>query len=148
MTVRSVTARIGADIAAVKEWRDAIVKQSAQDVVRRMQTPESKGGRNKVDTGFHRNSLASKLNGGKVVKRGGTDAEGGRPDSYRLVLNEYTFEDTAEFYYTAPYSAVLEYGRLDGSRKGAFFVEDATNQYPRYVRKNVRRLRGRIRRSR
>ena len=42
---------------------DAVVKQSAQDVVAAAQTPRAKGGNMPVDTGFLRNSIRASTSG-------------------------------------------------------------------------------------
>lgn len=56
------TAQVNNWVAATQERYEAVVKQSAQEVISEMQTPVAKGGNLPVDTGWLRASMRTGLN--------------------------------------------------------------------------------------
>ena len=106
-----------------------------------MQTPQAKGGNMPVDTGFLRNSLVTEIEGGSVVARPGTDAEGGDGDSYVLGIAGAEFGRDIQFGYTAVYARAQEYGTYAPAGTPKAFVSNAARKWRGYVRQAANRAR-------
>jgi hypothetical protein len=106
-----------------------VARESIQDVVDDAQTPQAKGGRMPVDTGFLRNSLVSGLNGSF-----------GAPDenSYILALSQLDLGDVARFAWSAEYAIFQELGT--SRHPGNHFVGGAAAKWPQFVEANARRI--------
>lgn len=120
---------------ATKARMDAVVRGSAQEVARIAQTPEAKGGRMVVDTGFLRNSFQSSLNGSTALTG---------PESYVMVAARMEAGDVAEFGWSAVYGRRVNYGFVGTDSKGRtynqqgkHFLEGATMQWPSIVAAEV-----------
>ena len=120
----------------------ATVRKACLDMVNDMQRVIPEGGepagRNRmpVDTGFLRNSLVATVTGGtlegsRTYAFSGTNAEGGRPDSYRLAIGTLEVGDVFTAGYTANYARFQEYGTRYMS--GKFFVTSAVKRWQGYV---------------
>ena len=136
---RTFSAQVDDFIDKVERRRTAVFRTATQEVIKDMQTPVAKGGNMPVDTGYLRNSLVSSLNGGAPVERIGTDAEGGRPDGYLLVLGRMKWGDEAIFGYQANYARAQEYGFR--GRAGRLFVQSAARKWKSKVRQAANRAR-------
>lgn len=102
--------------AVVDEWvlkserrMDAIMKQSAQEVINEAQTPVAKGGHMRVDTGFLRASGSVSLNGlpsgpSRPAAPGGTY----EPADISLEIAKAKLGDTIFFGWVANYARARE----------------------------------------
>lgn len=122
---------------------DAVIKDSTQAVVDVMQTPKAKGGKMPVDTGNLRNTLMSSLSGGVGAK--GTA-------SHIMVAASMKAGDTATFTYTAVYARRVNSGFTGQdslgrtyNQRGAFFVENAVDQWPALVATSAAKAKASIR---
>ncbi|HSH29281.1 MAG TPA: hypothetical protein VK971_05170 [Thiohalobacter sp.] len=98
-----------------------VFRESAQEVVNRAQTPVSKNGRMRIDTGFLRASGGAGIN---QMPSGPTSNERGGPASSRVTgmglteaLGRWKPGDTFFWGWTANYAAIREY--KDGFMRGA-----------------------------
>lgn len=109
----------------------AVVRGATDRVMDIAQTPEAKGGRMPVDTGFLRNSLVSSVNGGGTAKGA---------SSYALIAGTMDAGDIATFGWTADYARRLN-GGFTGQDKlgrtynqaGRHWLEGAAAQWPAIV---------------
>jgi len=106
---------------------DAVVKQSAQDLVNTAQTPRAKGGNMPVDTGFLRNSGMASLTG-MPSGTGSTESQ------VTLTIYRAKPGDTIYFGWTANYAKYME-------RRYAF-MRLAAQQWQDIVNRNARKLKG------
>jgi len=113
---------------------DAVLKDSAQEVVSVAQKPKAKGGRMPVDTGNLRNSLMSSI-------YGGASAQG--PASHIMVAASLRGGDVATFTWTAKYARPVNDGNR--GRPGAHFVEGAVEQWQAIVRASTAKAKAAIR---
>ena len=107
----------------------AVVRMAVSDTIGDMQLPVAQGGRHPVDTGFHRNSLVTRVGATQVGGAGG----------YVPALANYTLGDAVLAGYTANYSAFIEYG--SAGRRGYGFREGAARKWPFFVAKAAARAR-------
>lgn len=121
-----------------KELLDVVVKNSVQDLVDEAQTPEAKGGKMKVDTGFLRASGQMSLSGmptGPV--RGDADKNYNyEPSATISVLSGYKSGDSIFFGWTASYAIYRE--AYDG------FLISAIQNWQKIVDRNTAALRKRL----
>lgn len=126
----------------VPEAAEAVRNESAQEVVEDMQTPTSKGGRMRVDTGFLRASLMASTSAMPSMTRD-KPAEGGTygydAGQIEATIAGSDFEDTLYFGYTANYAGYREYGAR-GQPPDAF-VRTAAQKWPQIVERNTNRVR-------
>ena len=123
------TAQIAAAVAEIKGGLDAVVRQSAQDVLEDASRPVAQGGNLPVDTGALRNSLAVAIN-----------AEPTSPTGPVATAQIAGFEmgDTIAARWTAEYAAHVEYGAR--GRAGRGFVRQSVQKWPAFVAANAARL--------
>ena len=123
-----------------KEKLDALVRQSAQDVIGAANTaqPSVKGtggafqiGKVPVDTGTLRNSLATSVNGGAPVIGG---------DAYLAVIAGAEAGDIIDAVWTARYAAYIEYGTSRIAPR--FFVRANIERWQAIVDENARLISG------
>ena len=139
MPQRSFSVQVDNFIAKSRRRRTAVLRTAAQMVVKEMQTPIAKGGRLPVDTGFLKNSLVTELDGGAPIATPGTDAEGGRGDSYVLGIAGLDWGKSILFGYTANYARYQEYGT--SRQQPRAFVSGAARKWRGYVRQAANRAR-------
>ena len=106
--------------AAVERYKEkteeqltALVRQSAQTVIKEAQKTIAAGGRMPVDTGFLRNSLVVMVDGA----RAGEGAE-----SYQMALGTAEAGSFIEAVWTAKYAAAVEYGHAAPHDAGGAFI--------------------------
>jgi len=124
------SAQVDEYVTKYKERLEAVVKQSAQEVIEEAQRPEDEGGNLPVDTGFLRNSLVSGLNGS-------TSFTGA--NSYALAIAGANLGDTIQAGWTANYARHQEYG--SNGRQGRFFMRSAAQNWQAIVARNAEKLR-------
>lgn len=110
----------------------AVVKESVQRTVDRMQKPTAKGGNMPVDTGFLRNSLQAGIN----MPKPGPGENPGNPAGYNdgdviLAIQAAELGDTLWLTYSANYARYVEYGAQ--GRPGRGFVRLATQRWQQTV---------------
>jgi hypothetical protein len=130
--MKTFTAQVDEWVRASEARMLAVVKESVQRTVDRMQKPTAKGGNMPVDTGFLRNSLQAGIN---MPKPGPTENPG-RPVAYSdsdimLALEGVEFGDVLWLTYSANYARHVEYGA--GGRAGRGFVRLATQRWQQTV---------------
>lgn len=136
--------------ATIKQWAkdipeaaEAVRNQSAQEVVEDMQTPMSKGGRMRVDTGFLRNSLLASTSAMPSINSSARPAAGASysydAGQVEAVILGADFDDTLYFGYTASYAGFREYGAR-GQPPDAF-VRTAAQKWPQIVARNTEKVR-------
>lgn len=108
----------------------AVLRQSADDVVSYSQTPAAKGGPMPVDTGFLRNSLVTEVNGAQI-------AQG--EDSYTLAIAQLQPGDLLRVGWTAEYARMRNYNPVNGGP----FRDAAAARWQEFVDANVRKVRNR-----
>lgn len=128
-------ANLDAWARATQERMNAVVRGSAQEVARRAQTPVSKGGRMRVDTGNLRNSFQSSLNGSTALTG---------PESYVMIAATMEAGDVAEFGWGAAYARRIEFGFTGQdslgrtyNQHGAHFLSGAAADWPAIVAAEV-----------
>ena len=136
MADKTFTATIDEWVGRTEEMMLAVVKDSLQDVIDEMQTPTSKGGRMRVDTGFLRAS-------GRASNSGWPSGASIRPkdalpnsfawdgNAVTTVINSLDFDDTFYFGWTAGYAATREV--FDG------FLDAAMQNWQSHVNRNIER---------
>lgn len=133
------SAQIAAAVAEIKGGVEAVVRQSAQDVLEDASRPVAQGGNMPVDTGFLRNSLVVGLN---VEPTG----PGEKPEGYsntgapavELAIAGFDLGDTISARWTANYAKHVEYGAR--GRAGRAFVRQAAQKWAAFVSANAARL--------
>ena len=117
---------------------EAVVKQSAQAVIEIVQTPQAKGGKMPVDTGFLRNTGVIALNTAPSGPAKADEGDAGEWDisSITLTINDVEIGDTIVFGWSAVYARKME------ERYG--FAQSAAMQWPSIVAVNANELRTRI----
>ncbi len=108
---KSFTAQVEGFAKKTVKLQEAILKESTQRLMERMQTPRGKGGNLPVDTGFLRASFHASLNApvsDVKFKVGGAAFGGG--DDYAFVIAGASIEDTIYGMYTANYAGFVHYG--------------------------------------
>lgn len=138
--------------AQIDEWcrkvegaEEAIVKESAQEVVAKMQTPRGAGGRMRVDTGFLRASLMASTTAMPQINPGARPVEGGvyTPDlTIEAVIAGSELGQTLFFGYTASYAGYREFG-ANGQPPDAF-VRTAAQMWPAIVGEKTAELKSRL----
>ena len=123
-------AQIDRIVADTPKRIEAVVKQSSQELIRRMQTPVAQGGHMPVQTGFLRNSLVTQVQGGAALR--GANA-------YVLAIQGYKIGRTLTSGWTAKYARHVNYGAR--GREGRHFIGNNITQWKKIVEKNVERLR-------
>ncbi len=143
MAQKSFTAQVDDWVRASTRRAEAVMKQSAQDVVDEAQKPRAKGGRMRVDTGFLRSSGRSSLHAPITTLRA-------KPDAGRFTFNEGQVSLTLakmelgdDFYFTygANYARPREYGAR-GQAPDAF-VRSAAAKWQTFVTRNAQAARQR-----
>lgn len=121
-----------------KELLDVVVKESVRDLIEEAQTPEAKGGKMKVDTGFLRASGQLSLTGMPSGPVRGADGQNYdyNPTTTITVLNGYKSGDTLFFGWTAEYAIYRE--AYDG------FLISAIQNWQKIVDRNTAALRKRL----
>lgn len=139
--------------ADIDEWcrkvegaEEAIVKESAQEVVSKMQTPRGAGGRMRVDTGFLRASLLASTTAMPQIVPGSHPAPGSAHAydgvSIEAVIAGSELGQTLFFGYTAGYAAHREFGAR-GQPPDAF-VRTAAQMWPAIVGEKTAELKSRL----
>lgn len=114
---KSFALSVAKQIATTQKRMDMVMKQSLSDLVKEVQTPEAKGGKMRVDTGFLRNSGQASLNGmpsGASVKPdNATKGEFDKGDvslskNIQLVIAQLKYGATFYFGWTANYAKYRE----------------------------------------
>lgn len=125
----SFSAQVAAAVAEIKGGLDAVVLQSAQDVLEDASRPVAQGGNMPVDSGYLRNSVAVAIN-----------AEPTSPTGPAFIGSLAGFEmgDTISARWTANYAVHVEYGAR--GRAGRAFVRQAMQKWPAFVAANAARL--------
>ena len=126
-------------IRASTERLEAVVKQSASDVIEDMQTPVAKGGNMPVDTGFLRNSLVVSIGAPHTGVRFNEAGTAGVAQPYEMAIAGYEAGDTLYGVYTANYASYVHYG-VNG-RPGRLFIDLAAQKWPQIVATVASRLR-------
>ncbi len=144
--------------ASVKDWaertkaaQEEVMRQSVQDVVEVMLTPEGSGGKFPVDVGFLINSLASGIGDVTFATTAPAfegDVGGGGPGSdYTLTILQMEPGDVARFALTAEYAMRMENGfhGTDSAGRtieqyGRHFMSSAAAQWPQIVAANAEKF--------
>ena len=111
---------------------EAVWKTAAQDIVREIQTPISKGGRLPVDTAFMRNSFAADINA--TPSGNGNSPYTSGPIS--IVINRAKIGDTVVFGFAAQYSIYME-ARYS-------FVRHAAQNWQQIVDRSAQKVKTRV----
>lgn len=133
------SAQIAAAVAEIKGGVEAVVKQSAQDVLEEASRPVAQGGNLPVDLGFLRNSLSVALNAeptGPSAKPDGYSNTGA--PAVELAIAGFEMGDTISARWTAEYAPHVEYGAR--GRPGRAFVRQAAQKWASFVAANAARL--------
>lgn len=124
-------------VVNTKERLLAVTRQSIEDLVEEVQTPDSKGGRMRVDTGFLRHTGLSSLNsapsGPNVRDKDRTYLYSGEP--VNITLSRMEIGDTFYFGWTANYARHREV--FDG------FLEKGLQNWQKHVDNAVSKLKQR-----
>lgn len=130
----NLSATIKKWVANTQELLDAVVKQSVQDLIEEAQTPEAKGGKMKVDTGFLRASGQISFTG---MPSGPVRGEADQKYSYTVTeLTGYQSGQPIFFGWTADYAIYRE--AYDG------FLISAVQNWQKIVDRNTAALRKRL----
>lgn len=152
----SFAAQVSGWVNGVKGASEAILKQSAQELINEAQTPRAQGGRMRVDTGFLRASLmasttampqidptAKPLGEGETYTPGDTVIE--------AVIAGAELGETIYIGYTAAYALRREFGftGFDSLNRyynepGDAFVRTAAQNWPEIVRRVEKQLSARL----
>jgi hypothetical protein len=135
----SFSADVNKWIRASQGRFEAVLKQSAQDVINIAQTPRAKGGRMRVDTGFMINSGRASIGVmpvGESRKPSGYDKKEFDDGQVILTLARLRPGQVLYFGWTANYALIRE--NKDG------FLRMAVQQWQQIVNKNAAELRRRI----
>lgn len=143
MTQKSFTAQMDDWVKETEERVEAVVKQSAQTVIEKMQTPVGKGGNMPVDTGFLRASLQASIHQPYPANM----PNPGRPKDWNpsevvMAIAGFEMGTTLFATYTAEYAGHVEYGAR--GRPGRGFVRLAAQQWPVIVAQTATELRNRV----
>lgn len=143
MTAKSFSAQVDEWVRQTDERIEAVVKQSAQDVIEIMQTPVGKGGNMPVDTGFLRASLQVSLHQPfpANLPNPGIARDWNQSETIMAIAG-FELGGTLYATYTANYAGYVEYGAQ--GRPGRAFVRLAAQQWPRIVNQNAVELRRRV----
>lgn len=125
----SFSAQIAAAVTEIKGGLNAVVKQSAQDVLEDASRPVAQGGSMPIQTGFLRNSLAVAINAEPTASTG--------PEVTAQIAG-FEMGDTIAARWTADYAVHVEYGAR--GRAGRGFVRQAAQRWPALVAANAARL--------
>lgn len=121
-TPEQFIADIGDFVDKYLDNMDTVYQMSVSDTVAIAQTPTSKGGRMRVDTGFLRGSLVGELRGSTSTFPDG--------DGYDLLIARAKAGDPMTFGWTADYALPREFKD--------FFARGAAQQWQRIAEKNAR----------
>lgn len=140
------TAQVSKFVSETKARADAVIKQSAQDVMEEMRKPRSRGGRMRYDTGFLAASLMASTAAMPQIKGGNRPAAGGSytPDdsAISLVIAGWSVGTPLYGGFTADYAIPREYGI--GGQNGDAFARTAAMRWQEFMNKNARSLQRRI----
>lgn len=126
---KSFSATVTRNTRLLRQYQEAIFKQSVQEVLHTANLPKAQGGNMPVDTGYLRNSLTANLNSPAAgTSREGTNAD----EDVALVIAGATVNDVIWAGWTANYAKYQEY--KNGFREGAAM------QWRKIVNANVQRL--------
>ncbi len=128
---------------AVPEAIEAVRNESAQEVVKEMQTIDVDGGRLPYDTGFLWASLMASTSAMPAINPKANPA-GGQKYAFdfgtvEAVIAGASLDDDLYFGYTAAYAAHQEYGA--NGRPPAAFVRSAAQNWDAIVNRNAERVR-------
>lgn len=143
----SFTAQISGWVTETKQRMEAVVKQSASDVIEIMQTPVAKGGNMPVDTGFLRSSLIVSLDGPRPTYRENPFTQAGAAPSWDMSVADIKIASAGLgkpiwATYTANYAGHVHYGA--NGRPGRLFVDLAAQKWVSIVHGNVRKLKSTV----
>jgi len=119
-------------VSKSQERLDAVWKESAQAIVKEMQTPRKKGGKLPVDLGFLRNSFGAALN--STPSGDGNSAYKSAPIS--IVVNRAKIGDTVVFGWAANYAIYME-ARYS-------FLRSAAQNWQQIVNKAAQKVKTRV----
>ena len=122
----SFSAQIASAVADIKGGLDAVVMQSAQDVLTDASLPVAQGGNLPVLTGYLRNSLAVAINSEPTTSTG--------PEVTAQIAG-FEMGDTISARWTANYAIHVEYGAR--GRAGRAFMRQAASKWQAVVTKNA-----------
>lgn len=135
----SFAAQVNKWVQASQGRMEAVLKQSAQEVIEIAQTPRSKGGRMRVDTGFLINSGKASIGtlpAGRSDNPGVNIGDEWDDGQVTLTLVRLKPGQTLYFGWTANYARARE--NKDG------FLRMAAQQWQQIVNKNAAELRRRV----
>jgi hypothetical protein len=149
------TAEIEAWVAASKDFTEAVVKQSTQEVIRLMKLPISAGGNMPVDTSFLQNSLVGVPGDSppaiNPTAHGQGGPQAGNAAGIEALIASWTMGQSLSFGFIAAYAARQNYGFTgtdslgrNYNQSGKHFVELAVQQWAQIVENTQRRLAGEI----
>lgn len=153
----SFSAQVSGWVNEVKGASEAVLKQSAQELVNEAQTPRAAGGRMRVDTGFLRASLMASTAAMPTINPNAKPSPEARKQSRRTGAPVYTpvtgedvtaaligakLGDTLYIGYTAAYAAAREYGAP--GQTADVFVRTAAQKWPQIVARVEQQLMARL----
>lgn len=145
MAQKSFSAAVSAWVAKVKERRQDVFQEAAQDVVEAMQEPVAEGGNMPTKTGFLRSSLMAGLGQTNFTLRANPDPKGVysyEGSAVALVIAEAAETgQRVEAVYTANYGKVANYG--GENRPARHFVDLAAQRWPQLVEAACERVKQR-----
>ena len=135
----SFSAQIASAVADIKGGLDAVVMQSAQDVLTDASIPTDQGGNLKVHTGSLRNSLSIAINtepSGPVEKpKDYNEPDRNLAPQIETSIAGFEMGDTISARWTANYAIHVEYGAR--GRAGRAFMRQAASKWQATVTKNA-----------
>lgn len=143
MATLSFAAAVAAWADKVPEAVEAVRNESAQDVVREMQTLDSEGGRLPHDTGFLWASLMASTSAMPMINPNAHPVPGQTYSfdfsTVEAMIINASLDDPLFFGYTAAYAAHQEYGA--NGRPAAGFVRLAAMNWQQIVNRNAEKVR-------
>lgn len=135
----SFSAQIASAVADIKGGLDAVVMQSAQDVLNDASLPVAQGGNMPVQFGFLRNSLVVAINsepsGITEKPKGYNEPDRNLTPVIEASIAGYQAGDTIMARWTANYAVHQEYG--SNGRAGRAFMRQAAQKWQMHITKNA-----------